>query len=60
MKFEGENILEFTDMFPDNWSCLHICQNNNGQMGLSAKNAGTVNLLLGRGTWPEIATGATM
>jgi len=61
MKFEGENILEFTDRFPDDHSCLAYLSEQKWADGYKMqKNAGITNLPSGRRTLQWTATGATM
>ena len=40
MKFEGENILEFTDMFPDDRSCLIYLSEQKWSKGFECKKCG--------------------
>jgi len=40
MKFEGENILEFTDMFPDDRSCLAYLSEQKWANGFKCKKCG--------------------
>ncbi len=40
MKFEGENILEFTDMFPDDRSCLAYLSEQKWVDGFKCKKCG--------------------
>ena len=40
MKFEGENILEFTDMFPDDRSCLAYLSEQKWADGFKCKKCG--------------------
>jgi len=40
MKFEGENILEFTDMFPDDRSCLMYLAEQKWSKGFKCKKCG--------------------
>ena len=40
MKFEGENILEFTDMFPDDRSCLTYLSEQKWADGYRCKKCG--------------------
>ena len=40
MKFEGENILEFTDRFPDDHSCLAYLSEQKWADGYKCKKCG--------------------
>ena len=42
MKFEGENILEFTDMFPDDRSCLAYLSRQKWADGYKCKKCGHI------------------
>ncbi len=43
MKFEGENILEFTDMFPDDRTCLaYLSEQKYSDKGGSMKQMHTI------------------